>query len=819
MTIKTKLTLNLAIVLVIIMAVSATSIIGMSFVRNKLSYLTERSTPFQMRTVELQLALEAASATLTKVGAATSMQEYQIARSATDKALADVVKAEEALAALSPKERKASIAAEMKDHAAELFEIMSVKIHAEEEAAISNQTISQKIQASAKSLKDLDTSIKALLLNRQGSYTTSMESARSITATLRNIEALKSTVKDLQYAVSELFRVQDTKGQIIAKGKVNSYLQKALQNPYLSQNVKFAEDIKALKIKLDDYLAARQKISPAEPKPASLEESSKAIGEQIAVIILSVDQEVSAAGDKYSTENAQQEAVYKQSILASNVLMSNSELVSLGLTVGELCTRLFTNIKMTDFDDISLRLKEAFSRVDQERRLLDKQLRQLNADNELKKLTSVEAALASVNGMLFPADGVLAKVKNRIAMQEKAAAATEAAREIVAKQSELGRSTVGNAKGEQEKAITEVNSVVKANTRLIIVISILAIAVGIIFGIWVYRSIANPLGKLIELSNRIAQGDLRGPASAAKAGNDEVGQVQAAMAKMTGNLKEIAGKITSATGSLASNSEELSATATSLESGTNAQATQVEQAAAAMTEISQSILDVAKNAAGTADTAQSMKDTAFKSKHKVDAALVDLQQFADQVVATAEKINGLGTRSNEISGIIDLIRQIADQTNLLALNAAIEAARAGSRGRGFAVVAGEVRKLAVKSAEATNDITETIAAMGSEISASVELMRQERESAGKILEEVRSTLAAIDEIVAAVEQVSDMTNRIAEATQQQSESAEEVSSGMETIANIAKELQSSVHEIKATSQGLASHASELNSMAAWFKMK
>ncbi|NTV13733.1 MAG: HAMP domain-containing protein [Desulfobulbaceae bacterium] len=820
MTIKTKLTLNIIVVLAMIVAVSVTSIIGMTFVSNKLSYLTERSTPFQMRTVELQRALAAASAALIKVGGASSQQELQAARSDTERALAEVKGAEDALVKLSSKDGSNRVSAEMRSHADELLEIITVKIRAEEDATASNRTISQQIQASASNMKDLDLSIKSMLRNTQGAFASSMLSSSKITQTLREIEELRSSLKDLQFGVSDLIRNLELKGKqlIIARGKVSSNLQKAMQNPYLIQNQKLGDDIKAIKGKLDNYLAIRQKATAEEPKPAGMEEMGRDVSESISVLLLSVEQEVATGSEKYTTETRRQEGAYSQSSLANTVLMGNSALGMLGLTVNELSTRLFTNITIKECDTIADHLSAAFADIAKERKELEAGLRQLSAESELKKLASVDGSLMGVNKLIFAGDGVLAKIRNRIVMQEKVTAATEAVRHLVAQQSAQGQITVGTARGEQEKAITEVSSVIRSSSALILVISILSVLVGNFFGYWVYRSISKPLGQLISMADRIAHGDLRDAEVGRSASRDEIGQVQSSMFSMTGSLKNIAGQITDATNTLAASSEELSATATLLESGTDQQTAQVEQSAAAMTRISRTITEVSKTASETSDTAQAMKKTASTGKEKVDSALGNLRRFADQINVSAEKIADLERRSNEIRGIVDLIRQVADQTNLLALNAAIEAARAGEKGRGFSVVAAEVRKLAERTAEATNSIAATIQAMGGEITESVTMLQQEREEAGQILAEVGMALTSIDEIVHAAERVASMIGHIAASTEEQSASSVEVSQGMENIAEIARDLKHSVHEIKSTSDGLADHASDLNVMAAWFKM-
>ena len=145
-------------------------------------------------------------------------------------------------------------------------------------------------------------------------------------------------------------------------------------------------------------------------------------------------------------------------------------------------------------------------------------------------------------------------------------------------------------------------------------------------------------------------------------------------------------------------------TAASVSELSEKQSLQVEQAAGAIVEMSQTTEDVARNTSETSEAAKSMEKMARDGREVVHSSSNELTTFVDAVGASAKQIERLGKNSEEVHNIVDLIRDIADQTNLLALNAAIEAARAGDQGRGFAVVADEVRKLAERSIVAANDI-------------------------------------------------------------------------------------------------------------------
>ncbi|NTU60448.1 MAG: hypothetical protein HGA98_05260 [Deltaproteobacteria bacterium] len=283
-------------------------------------------------------------------------------------------------------------------------------------------------------------------------------------------------------------------------------------------------------------------------------------------------------------------------------------------------------------------------------------------------------------------------------------------------------------------------------------------------------------------------------------------------------MKAIVEKIRAATGSLASSSEELSATARALDDGSRTQSEQVERSAVAMTEMSQTNGEVARNAEETSDAAKSMEKIALQGRDIAHGSGAVLGRFVEAVNDSSSQIELLGKRSEEVHGIVDLIREIADQTNLLALNAAIEAARAGEQGRGFAVVADNVRQLAEKSITAANDVAGVIDKMQKEIRASVSSMKSQKGFVGEVSGQVEETLRAIDSIVTYVGNVTERVDRIAVAVGQQSSASREVSANMEHVSVVTRGLLLSSSEMKDTAGSLSEIAFALNDTMKWFKV-
>lgn len=816
MKIKTKLVLNVMVVIVIVACFAATGIIGMRFIKSKLVYLTEQSTPFQMRTIELQKSIQSAIAELVKVGTSKTTHDFVMYRAGAEKALSEVKNAEEMLGSLSG--TKSDTYDELHKVADELIQVTGGRLKAEDDALSANRAVAQRIKDASTRLNSLNISIRKLQNTHSSAFKTSINDTNGMLAKLRKIEGLKSNMKDLRLALVEMQKAHDKKAFDNANNELSAAVTLSQQNDYLKESKGLNNVLKKLIEKIDEMtkLQASNLNHENASAQSKYEEISSEVMERLLTVTSVIDQEVHNTGNKYAAETKKQGDTFTQSTLATRILTGSAELTALGESLDGLSTRLLTLSSIKDIDNLSVELKKTSEKINVVNQSLKQALSEIGAKEELNTLKNVESALSSIKSMFIADDGIISKIRNQIEMKEKARQATEKLMEIVLKQSEKGNKTVVAARGEQEKAISRVNYMVNLNTILICIISIAAVVFGLVFGTAVYRSISRPLMELVNVSNNVAQGDLTSQVDSQR--KDEVGIVQAHIATMVGNLRGIAGKIKNACGNLADNSQKLSETASVLEAGARQQTLQAEQSSVAMMEMSQTTMDVAKNVANTAETAMKMKQIAQSGKDAMSSTMGELTKFTDKVKESAQKVESLGQKSEEINNIIFLIKDIADQTNLLALNAAIEAARAGEHGMGFAVVAQNVRDLANKTTVATDDIAKTIKGMQSEVAGSVTFMKEENKSLELVLKHVTTSIKSIEEITCYVEQVSDMVQRIAVATEEQTSTSEGISHNIDNATSMMRQLNDSVAEIKRASESLLVLAGDLNTMGSWFKV-
>ena len=251
--------------------------------------------------------------------------------------------------------------------------------------------------------------------------------------------------------------------------------------------------------------------------------------------------------------------------------------------------------------------------------------------------------------------------------------------------------------------------------------------------------------------------------------------------------------------------------------GAEQQTSKIEQISVSATEMSQTILDMARNATDAADATKVSLNTATEGMEVVNQTVASITNLSESVSEASNTIEGLGKNLDEIGAIVSVIQDIADQTNLLALNAAIEAARSGEHGRGFAVVADEVRKLAERTAKATNEIGAQISSIQSESKASISIMEQGKSLAEDSMSNAAKAGEALQKIVESSDSVTDIVRKVATATEEQSAASEEVSQTMEHINEIISEHCGLAEQVKKSAHNLSENAQKVIEETSFFK--
>ncbi|CAH7041659.1 Methyl-accepting chemotaxis protein [Vibrio chagasii] len=341
---------------------------------------------------------------------------------------------------------------------------------------------------------------------------------------------------------------------------------------------------------------------------------------------------------------------------------------------------------------------------------------------------------------------------------------------------------------------------------------------GLLFamGYAISNNIIVPLNKLIDNTHKIADGDLRVRMNMTR--KDELGdmshQIDTMLDKLQTTLRtanESADLSSNMASHIAQASEEA---ATSV----NSQHAQLELLSTAMTEMSATISDVAMNAENTAASTNKVVDHANQNDENMQVTATTISQVSENISTANNLVRDLQSGVTEISQVVGVIRDVSEQTNLLALNAAIEAARAGEQGRGFAVVADEVRNLASRTQNSTNEVQSTIEKLTQQAERTFNAMQSSNEKVEHSVVASNETRQQLDVIVNELHNANDMVSQIAAASEQQSTVATEMSESVTGIHLAANEVLQASQSLAEDSQKMANTTEHLTEQLKYFKV-
>ncbi|WP_425055511.1 methyl-accepting chemotaxis protein [Pseudomonas abyssi] len=248
------------------------------------------------------------------------------------------------------------------------------------------------------------------------------------------------------------------------------------------------------------------------------------------------------------------------------------------------------------------------------------------------------------------------------------------------------------------------------------------------------------------------------------------------------------------------------------------QSERMELMATAINEITYGVQDVAQNANAAAEEVEKANQGADNGRAQVDRTIVEINQLSSSVSTAVEHMETLSSDAQEITSVLDVIRNIAEQTNLLALNAAIEAARAGEMGRGFAVVADEVRNLAQRTQQSTEEIHNMISKLQTNTQTVVSVINESSRHSQASVEQVNEAGAALEQIAQSMQQLVALNASIASATTQQSTVVEDVNRNVTEAAELARETTDGARETAQAGQHLASLGRQIDELVKRFRV-
>lgn len=360
----------------------------------------------------------------------------------------------------------------------------------------------------------------------------------------------------------------------------------------------------------------------------------------------------------------------------------------------------------------------------------------------------------------------------------------------------------------------------EGQTSSVVILSITAIAVILSIALFLafMKMIISSIGVLREQLDNIAQGEGDLTRRIPVENDDDLGQLATSFNQVLANLQTMIGAIQQLSNKLDDGAQELATAARDNNNGISKQTDSISMVATAVNEMQSAIEEVAGNASRAAEITRSAQEKGNNSATIIRNSSEQVRRLAAQINKAVEVIRKLAQNSENITSVLDVIRGVADQTNLLALNAAIEAARAGEQGRGFAVVADEVRTLAQRTQQSTEDIQAMISTLQSGVSDIVSVMETGSKEAVETENLATEAESELNGILAAMADISDMNISVASATEEQTQVVDEINRSVTEINDLAAESARRSEGIDSISKSLAGYADDLKGQTGRFRV-
>jgi len=358
---------------------------------------------------------------------------------------------------------------------------------------------------------------------------------------------------------------------------------------------------------------------------------------------------------------------------------------------------------------------------------------------------------------------------------------------------------------------------INSSRNFTILIGAIALLIGMAIATLISRSITLPLTNAVSAMHDISEGEGDLTKRLPVKGKDELTNLAMAFNQFSEKVRQTVQQVTGSTTQLATSAEEMSYITQQTNQRVQSQMQEIEQVATAMNEMTSTVQEVARHATSAASSAQSADNEAKAGKQVVDNTISSINTLAGEIQQATDIISELERDSESIGSVLDVIKGIAEQTNLLALNAAIEAARAGEQGRGFAVVADEVRTLASRTQESTQEIQGMIEKLQQNAQSAVTAMQNSQHQSQQSVEQAANAGKSLNTITAAVTAISDMNLQIASAAEEQTSVAEEINKNVSNINMVVQETAEGAQQTNTASKELSALSVDLQKLVHQFK--
>jgi len=785
-------------------ALAFCSVYAIHDIRGIISQLTDRSTPLQIKTTEMQRSIESLTGVLLRLGVATEQAEVAELTSSVNQQLDALKSSIAGIKALDATQAGRIDVSSINSVYEDVKTATTGRIESLGNFREESRKVNESIQSVEGSLSGVRRDMHSLTASGSRMVTTSVSSSAQLFTAVQQVKNLIIYLKEFQICIKDIDAAKSTSEILANKSKIkstNAQVQ-AINNgdATVIEAQKATEEIFHLFVRPETGLIALKQAQLAgKDTGAKIGEEKRGINNRLLELTTSLAV-VTAKFEKKADQNRRD----VETSMGSNQLIDRIGVEITGVTIAAKTLEskvrlLMLSDSVQDANASAAEIHAVFNQISQSVASARKDLSQLKQSSALK---SIDAAHASIRGAAASVDRIIAAQLSIIASNEKARKAIAMVKSAANRELKSGEELVKNTASVQKQMVEKTNS---AATRMTATIISMALTIAVLAALpllYTIRRITRSLSSVTFMIKDIAEGEGDLSKRLDDSGKDEFAELSRWFNQFLSKLNATLVKVSSDAGQLTSAASGLLDTSRQIARASDAVSAQGATAATASGQMAATSVDIALNCQTVAENSRKANDAAQSGSAVVREMLDAMVQIDTKVRLSATTVESLGARGEQIGVIVATIEEIADQTNLLALNAAIEAARAGEQGRGFAVVADEVRRLAERTTEATREIGAMIKGIQNETRVAVSSMEDGVHQVALGSQKAAGSGAALQEILDQIGQIATAAEEQTATTNEINSSVQHMTDEVSTTAQGAKHAADSASQLAALAEGL-----------------